>query len=579
MCIKISTLYRRQSVKCLRLTATRQAEVNILQNAPKAVLSTILLALTLLPASSLYAVDEPPTLKQIVEKADTEKIVVEKIETTPAKGPPDEYGRTTPRSSTLGLARALSDMDFDTAVHYMDLRNLPFTKDEAAGPDLARQLLIVADRSMIIDYEAISDDPDGHADDGLPSYRDRITTIKTSEGQVDILMQKVPRGDGVFIWKLSNATVALIPALDREYGYGPIGDRLSLLFPNYSVLGLELWQWGMVLVLLVAGYLFAYVITWLLFQLIRLQKNLRLERAKRFVTGPLRILITVLIFRSTFDLIAPTLVARALFEASTFLIIAVIWVLLGLVDLVMYGVAERMKRLGHADAVVLLRPATTAIKLTLIFIGIVTWLDNIGYEVTTLLAGLGVGGIAIAFAAQRTLENLLGSIMIYSSQPVHVGDFCKFGGTLGVVEEIGLRATQLRTLERTVVHVPNAKFSTDIIENLTQRDKILYRTRLRLSLQTTAKQMQAVLDGMRELINRYEMIDAESSRVRFLEFGEYSQEIELYVYIKTRDFVEYLEQREAINLSITEVIESSGTQLVVPARTTYYEGTTPPAGS
>jgi len=544
---------------------------------PNPALILVILFSLILP-SSVSAVEEAPRLKQIVEKSDVEK-AAETVETTPVKGPPDEYGRLTPRSSTLGLARALDEMDFETAVHYMDLRNLPFTMDEADGADLARKLLIVADRSMIVDYEAISDDPDGHAEDGLPSYRDRITTIKTSDGLVDIMMQKVPRGDGVFIWKLSNATVAMIPALNKEFGYGPIGDKLSLIFPHYYFMGLELWQWGMVLVLLLTGSLFAYVITWLLFKLITLYSKERLVRAERFINGPLRILIIVLFFRSTFDLIAPSLVARALFEARTFLIIAVTWVLLGFVDLIMYRIAERMKKQGHTDAIVLLRPATTAIKLTLVFIGIVSWLDNIGYEVTTLLAGLGVGGIAVAFAAQRTLENLIGSITIYSSQPVHVGDFCKFGDTLGVVEEIGLRATQLRTLERSVVHIPNAKFSTDIIENLTQRDKILYRTRLRLSLQTTTGQMQQVLDGIRELINNHDMIDEESSRVRFLEFGEYAQEIELYVYIKTKDFVEYLAQREDINLRIRKIIEDSGTQLVVPTRTTYFEGMPAPENS
>jgi len=539
---------------------------------------SFLFALLLVLPSPLHAVDETPTLKEIVDKSDVEKIT-EKTDSKPSKGPLDEYGRTTPRSSTMGLASALSAYDFETAVHYLDLRNLPFTLNEESGPDLARKLLIVADRSMVVDYEAISNDPEGHLDDGLPNYRDRLTTIKTSEGLVDILMQKVPRSDGIFIWKLSNATVARIPALNEELGYGVIGDRLSLIFPHYRVMGLELWQWGMILVLLLAGYLFAYAITWLLFKLISLQTKQRLERVEKFTNGPLRILITVLFFRSTFDLIAPSLVARAVFEARTFLLVAVIWVLLGFVDLIMYRLAERMKKQGNIGAVVLLRPASTAIKLTLIFIGIISWLDNIGYEVTTLLAGLGVGGIAIAFAAQRTIENLIGSIMIYSSQPVRVGDFCKFGDQLGVVEEIGLRATQLRTLERSLVHIPNSRFSADIIENLTQRDKILYRTRLRLSLQTSAKHMQAVLEGIRKLINNHEMIDEETSRVRFLEFGEYAQEIELYVYIKTVDFIEYLEYREDINLSITNIIESSGTHLVVPTRTTYFEGSTSPASS
>ena len=541
---------------------------------PVQILSFLFTLLLVLP-SLLLAADEAPTLKEIVEKSDVEKIA-ETTDTKPTKGPLDEYGRTTPRSSVMGLANALSKYDFETAVHYLDLRNLPFTLHEEDGTDLARKLLIVAERSMIVDYEAISNDPEGHLDDGLPNYRDRVTAVKTSEGLVDILMQKVPRGDGVFIWKLSNATVAKIPALNEELGYGAIGDRLSLIFPHYKVMGFELWQWGMVLVLLLAGYLFAYVITWLLFKLVTLQTKQRLERAERFINGPLRILITVLFFRSTFDLIAPSLVARAVFEARTFLIIAVVWALLGFVDLILYRIAERMKKQGSADAVVLLRPASTAIKLTLFFIGIITWLDNIGYEVTTLLAGLGVGGIAIAFAAQRTIENLIGSITIYSSQPVHVGDFCKFGDKLGVVEEIGLRATQLRTLERSVVHIPNARFSSDIIENLTQRDKILYRTRLRLSLQTTAGQMQDVLKDIRGLIEKHESIDEETSRVRFLEFGEYAQEIELYVYIKTVDFAEYLEYREDINLSIREIIETSGTQLVVPANTTYFEGDTSP---
>ena len=535
-----------------------------------------LLALCLLFSPALYAGDAPPTLKQIVEKSDTEKIE-ETADPKPAKGPLDEYDRGSPRSSTLGLAEALEKLDFEKAVHYMDLRNLPFTISEADGPDLARKLLIVADRSMIVDYEAISDDPDGHADDGLPRYRDRITTVKTRDGPVDILMQKVPRADGVFIWKLSNATVAQIPALNEEFGYGPIGDRLSLVFPHYYFLGMELWQWVVLTGLVVGAYMIAWAVTWLMFRLLTIHLKERRTRAERFINGPLRILIMVLIFRSTFDLVAPSLVARAIFEARTFLIVAVVWILLGFIDLIMYRMAERMKKQGRADAVVLLRPATTAIKLTVVFVGIITWLDNVGYEVTTLLAGLGIGGIAVAFAAQRTLENLIGSITIFSSQPVHVGDFCRFGDKLGVVEEIGLRATQLRTLERSVVHIPNAKFSTDIIENLTQRDKILYRTRLRLSLQTTAAQMQDVLAGLRELIEQHEMIDQEASRARFLEFGEYAQEIELYVYIKTKDFVEYLQQREDINLSIRKIIEKSGTHLVVPARTTYLEGGNAPA--
>ena len=126
------------------------AAMEIPMNSAPTRIFIILFTLALISPTTMHAADEPPKLKQIVEKADVEK-VAESVDTKASKGPPDEYGRSTPRSSTLGLARALDEMDFETAVHYMDLRNLPCTGEETDAPELARQLLIVADRSMIVD--------------------------------------------------------------------------------------------------------------------------------------------------------------------------------------------------------------------------------------------------------------------------------------------------------------------------------------------------------------------------------------------------------------------------------------------
>jgi len=508
-----------------------------------------------------------PTIKDLAERQELEEQVIKELAEAPVSGPYDEYNRSTPRSSLVALALAVREKDYQRAVNYLDLRNLPFSaEDELNGPELVKKLAIVAKRAMRVDFEELSDDPLGHRDDGLPSFRDRVTKLKTKAGPVDILMQRVPRGDGEYIWKISNATVAMIPALDAEFGYGIIGDRLSNIFPHYVVYGFEIWQIVMMLGLLLLGYAVAYVVTFIIVKILQKANRIKKERAQKFVVGPLRFLITIVFVRATFDMIAPSLVARAIFETRTFLIIAIVWVLVGVVDVVMARLAERMKRNGQQDAVVLLKPAATGIKITLVLLAIVSWMDNLGYEVTTILAGLGVGGVAVALAAQKSLENLIGSITIYASQPVHVGDFCKFGETFGVVEEIGLRATQLRTLARTVVHVPNALFAADAIENLTQRDKILYRTRLRLSYNDTPEQIRNVLAKIRELIDQHEFIDEENSRIRFLEFGEYAQELELYVYIKTRDFVEYLEHREDINLRINDIIEAAGAHLTVPVK-------------
>jgi MscS family membrane protein len=508
-----------------------------------------------------------PTIKEIAEKQQADEKALKKLIEAPVTGPYDEYNRSTPRSSLIALALAVRDRDFERATNYLDLRNLPFSLEEKIdGKALVRKLHIVAKRAMTIDFEELSDDPLGHMDDGLPKYRDRLTTVKTKNGPVDILMQRVPRGDGVFVWKISNSTVAIIPALDDEFGYGIIGNHLSEIFPHYVVFGFEIWQIVMLIGLLIVGYIFAYFITFIIVKILQINERFNKERLQKFVVGPLRFLIMIIFFRATFDMIAPSLIARALFEAQTFLIVAIVWVMLGVIDVVIARLADRMKKNGQQDAVVLLRPAATGIKLTVIMIAIVSWMDNLGYEVTTILAGLGVGGVAVALAAQKSMENLIGSITIYASQPVRVGDFCKFGETLGTVEEIGLRATQLRTLGRTIVHIPNALFAAGAIENLTQRDKILYRTHLRLSYDDTPEQVRQVLSKIRELIDQLECIDEESSRVRFLEFGEYAQELELFIYIKTSDFVEYLEHREDINLRLNDIIESAGAHLTVPVK-------------
>ncbi len=511
-----------------------------------------------------------PTLRELSEKRKSEEQVLKKLAEAPVTGPYDEYNRSTPRSSLIAFILAVKSEDFERAVNYLDLRNLAFSIDleeEVDGVELVKKLLVVAKRAMTVDLEELSDDPKGHLDDGLPSYRDRITTMRTREGPVDILMQRVPRGDGAYIWKISNSTVSMIPALDAEFGYGTIGNKFSAIFPHYVISGFEVWQLVMMIGLLVIGYAVAVVVTFVIVKILSIFKRYKKERLQKFIVGPLRFLMMILFFRATFDLIAPSLEARALFEAKTFLIIALLWVMVGVVELVINRFADRMKRNGQHDAVVLLRPAATSIKLIIILIAIISWMDNIGYQVTTLLAGLGVGGVAVALAAQKSLENLIGSITIYASQPVHVGDFCKFGDTLGTVEEIGLRATQLRTLGRTVVHIPNALFASAEIENLTQRDKILYRTRLHLSYTDTPEQVRQVLATIRELIDQHEFVDEENSRIRFLEFGEYAQELELYIYIKTKDFTEYLGHREDINLRINDIIESAGAHLTVPVKT------------
>ena len=127
-------------------------------------------------------------------------------------------------------------------MNYLDMRNVP-PGVRRKGSELARELKIIADRSLWVDIDTISEDPNGHKDDGLPSYRDIIARLKTPGGPIEILMQRVPDDKGGQIWKISNRTISEIPKLYEHYGYGEFGDKLSRLLPEYQFLGLEIWQW------------------------------------------------------------------------------------------------------------------------------------------------------------------------------------------------------------------------------------------------------------------------------------------------------------------------------------------------
>ena len=183
----------------------------------------IVLVSIFLIQAPVFAQDHPvdaPTIKEIIKAGDTDTAQKSPPRT---KAPYDKLNRGTPRSSIMSLSETMGKGDHALTMEFLDLRQVPqHIADE--GPDLVRKLRIIADRTFWMGPENLSMEPEGHRDDGLPSYRDRVATINTPDGPVDLLLQRVP-GDnkGDFIWKVSNRTVAGIPRLYELYGYGELG--------------------------------------------------------------------------------------------------------------------------------------------------------------------------------------------------------------------------------------------------------------------------------------------------------------------------------------------------------------------
>jgi MscS family membrane protein len=206
--------------------------------------------------------------------------------------------------------------------------------------------------------------------------------------------------------------------------------------------------------------------------------------------------------------------------------------------------------------------------VALLYVAIVA-AENFGVPVAPLLASLGVGGLALALAVRPTLENVLGGFTLFADKPVRVGDFCLYGDRRGTVEEIGLRSTRIRSLERTEVTVPNADFSQMQIEHFTRRDRMLFRTTLGLRYETTPEQLRYVLNNLRELLIAHPMVSPDPARVRFVAFGAYSLDVEIFAYVLSADYNAHLGVLEDLNLRIMDVVEQSGTGFAFPSQTTY----------
>jgi len=494
-----------------------------------------------------------PTLKDVIESTPKEEAPKAKPQDEPKKeskdkprttqlGPVDELNRGVPRTSVQGFLQAAGKRDFKQAAEYLDLRNLPGWMSQSQGPQLARHLKIVFDRAPLwINLEEVSADPKGRAGDGLPS------------------------------WKFSSATVVAIPGLYEQFGFGAIGEILPPAIFDIDILGIQIWLWFGLLLVVVLAYLAALVITKVLVSLLRLTRARLGNRLERLVTGPVGLLIFGFLGRAGIELLGPSLTLRAVLQTRTLFVIAIAWLVTRLLDLAAEHVVVRLRQTGQADAAVLLPPVNNTLKAVVIIIAVVVWLDNVGFQVTTLLAGLGLGGLALALGLQKTIENVVGAVTLYSAQPVRIGDFGQFGATMGTVEEIGLRATRVRTLDRTIVNIPNAEFSALHINNFSKRDKIWYHPKIRLRYDATPDQVRYILVQAQKLLYCHPKVESDSASIRFVELGTYSLDLEVFAYIAVTDYGEFKQVAEDLNLRIIDIVAEAGSNLALPAQTMFQE--------
>jgi MscS family membrane protein len=249
--------------------------------------------------------------------------------------------------------------------------------------------------------------------------------------------------------------------------------------------------------------------------------------------------------------------------------LAVFWGAFRAIDVAFGVLAEAPSTRSNAGLVGLVPLLRKSAKVAALGLGLVAVLTELGFQVTSLLAGLGLGGLAVALAAQKTVENLIGSLAIGVDQPFRVGDFVAVDGATGTVEAVGMRSTRLRTLDRTLVTIPNGKLADMRVESFAGRDRFRLAVNLSLLYATTAAQMRQVLREVEAELKAHPALGPEAPVVRFADLGDSGLQVEVMAWLRAPDFDAFCALRGELYLRFMEIVERAGTGFAFPTRTVH----------
>jgi len=481
-----------------------------------------------------------------------------------APAPHDPLGRTSPQDAIVQFLEACHAHQYVKAAHYLDLRQLPKVDRDKHAPDLARQLEDLLDDTPF-DIATLSRSPEGDTEDALPATREHLLTLEVGGQALQLQLERVEVSRGLKVWLVSADSVALIPKAHQVLNETSFEKKLPQVLVTHEVLDTPLWKW---IVLLVSGLLICIASRFVTQALAALNRRIAILKSvhAEALLGPLRLALITSIFRIVLAMVPPSAIVHLYIERAVALgfFLALAWAGAAVTDIVAERWRNRLDPRMRAMTYSVLPLGRQIFKMFLYLIALLALLSAWGYNTTTLLAGLGVGGLAVALAAQKTIENLFGGISVIGDRPVLVGDFCRFGNQVGTVTNIGLRSTRIRTLDRTIISVPNAQFSSMELENFSARDKIWFHQTLRVRRDTTSDQLRHVLSEVLDILQHHPKVEVGSIPVRFTGIGEYSLDIEVFAYVLTSDFDEFLGIQQDLLLEVMRAVEEAGTSLAVP---------------
>lgn len=496
---------------------------------------------------------------------------------TPLPGAPatastaDALGRENPRSSVTGFLEACRTQNLQKAAGYLDLRRYSAAYQQQQGPALANRLcdILNSDTSFNV-FQLSSNDAGNLANKSNPNIEPVATIDENGEmHQLDLERTTLTTG-GPQVWIFTPETVAVIPYLQVQTSQAAITRYIPKFLVDHQLLATPLWKW-IALILAAAVILGLSRLLGFLFALVFRRVSARPGQMHiwsaawlEMLVQPARVIAALILFRIAMGFIGPSAISRIYIGRAMEIVFvaAIAWSLLKLTDLLLMHFESRLEAPQQYSSRTMIRLGRRTVAAAIVVIAILFVLQSWGYNTSTLLAGLGVGGIAVALAAQQTIANVFGGVSLIGDHPIRIGEFGKFGDMEGVVEDIGMRSTRVRTLNRTIVSVPNSTFAGLNLENYSIRDKILFNPKFQIKRGTTESQLHALIDAIEKFIVSRGDVEAAQTPARLVALTSASFSVEIFCYVLTRDMNKFYRIQGDLLLAINNIFAAQNVELV-----------------
>ncbi|MBU3683722.1 MAG: mechanosensitive ion channel family protein [Phycisphaerales bacterium] len=469
-------------------------------------------------------------------------------------------GSDTPRNASFTFIVLCRDGDWVDAA---DMLEPPASGwPEGVPPTrIARALKSVLDHRLWIDFASV---PGVSAN--APGAPDRVTigVIDTPETVLEVEMIRVDER-----WIFAASTVQGVPEMARAIGVWWVS-ALPEFMVDVRVAEIELWQWIGIVAIACAGLLVGWGLTWLLRHGILSMLGPAVAPLILILT-PLAFLLSVLGMRIAQPLLVLSAPARENLSLGSraALVFAIAWLVVRWIRVVSMAVEAQMAKRGITDGVAIIRMFRGAAIAVVWLLGVAASLQIFGLDLSTVIAGLGIGTAAIALASQQTLANLFGGASVVADQVLNVGDTCMIDGKISTVERIGVRSTQLRTADRTLLVVANGDLAQARIEKLSARDGFRHVATLGLRYETSPDTMLAIVADLEQRLKEEPLVDPKSAMAHFTGFGESSLNVEVRAMFRTLDMPAYRAAVQRLNADFMRIVARHGSGFAFPSRTVY----------